>query len=188
MALTEAGSLFSWGLANHGQLGIAKFLDKNFVSTPVRIDQRTYEISGLQSVNIEDITSASDKSFIVVNHHRKNHLTLFESSEADQPEDVEADEIDEKEESKEETPSTITAGQTTEWGGTDYEDLVQFIAMSGSGRDPPIDRELLSQLSLTGSQMAYTASTQVATRNTVVKSSKPPHNVSVGVMTGLLSR
>lgn len=59
--------------------------------------------------------------------------------------------MDEREETKTETPSNLTGVQTntsTEWGGTDYEDLVKFIAMSGSGGDTPIDRELFSQLSL----------------------------------------
>ena len=59
----------------------------------------------------------------MINHHRKNHLTLFESSEADQPEDVEEEENEDREESKTETPSNITGGQATtatEWGGSDY--------------------------------------------------------------------
>lgn len=52
MALSEAGSLFSWGLANHGQLGLSKFLDKNFLSTPTRIEARSYEVAGLNTVNL----------------------------------------------------------------------------------------------------------------------------------------
>ncbi len=76
MGLTEAGGLFAWGLANHGQLGISKHFDRNFVSTPTRIDS----LHGLNVVNIEEISAASDKTFVVVNLHRRNHLTLFEST------------------------------------------------------------------------------------------------------------
>ena len=31
---SEDGRIFAWGLGNHGQLGFAKYLDRNFISTP----------------------------------------------------------------------------------------------------------------------------------------------------------